>query len=164
MTTSIESLRAQLARQLDGTHPLLVIETDDERMVREALFDAVDSGIPYRRWTAVHGLASGRLDAELIPDTAHPAAALAWLPMHARRDRAITVFYDLCAHLADPKTLRALREAVLWAQGNFVAQAAGMPEVPRFELPHPVAGTGRAAMQALAEKIAAGVIARLGAP
>jgi len=51
-----------------------------------------------------------------------------------------------------------------WAQGNFVAQAAGMPEVPRFELPHPVAGTGRAAMQALAEKIAAGVIARLSAP
>ena len=147
MTTSIESLRAQLARQLDGTHPLLVIETDDERMVREALFDAVDSGIPYRRWTAVHGLASGRLDAELIPDTAHPAAALAWLPMHARRDRAITVFYDLCAHLADPKTLRALREAVLWAQGNFgvvilVERRADLPasiaaDAVRVEVPAP---------------------------
>ena len=147
MTTSIEALRLQLARQLDGTHPFVVIETDDERTVREVLFDAVPSSTPYRRWTAVHGLASGRLDAELIPETEHPAAALAWLPIHARRERAITVFYDLCAHLSDPKTLRALREAVLWAEPNFgvvilVERRAELPaalagDALRVEIPAP---------------------------
>ncbi len=48
-----------------------------------------------------------------------------------------------------------------WAQGNFVAQASGMPDVPRLELPHPVAGSGVAAMQALALRIRDEVLARL---
>jgi len=49
-----------------------------------------------------------------------------------------------------------------WPQGDFVAAAAGMPAVPRLRLPHPVAGTGRAAMAALATRIVDEVIARLG--
>ncbi len=48
-----------------------------------------------------------------------------------------------------------------WAQGNFVAGAAGMPDIPRQQLPHPVAGSGREAMDDLADQIADLVIARL---
>ena len=54
--------------------------------------------------------------------------------------------------------------ADFWPQGDFVARAAGMPDVPRLQLPHPVAGTGAAALQALAERIWHDVLARLGSP
>jgi len=49
-----------------------------------------------------------------------------------------------------------------WPQGDFVATAAGMPDIPRLRLPHPVAGSGKAAMAALAARITGEVIARLG--
>jgi hypothetical protein len=48
-----------------------------------------------------------------------------------------------------------------WAQGDFVATAAGMPDIPRHQLPHPVAGSGKDAMSTLAEEIAEQLIARL---
>jgi len=48
-----------------------------------------------------------------------------------------------------------------WAQGDFVAQAGGMPDVPRLQLPHPVAGSGKAALALLAADIADEVLARL---
>lgn len=48
-----------------------------------------------------------------------------------------------------------------WPQGNFVARAEGMPDVPRVEVPHPIAGTGADAMAAVAEQICAEVIERL---
>lgn len=48
-----------------------------------------------------------------------------------------------------------------WPQGDFVAQAEGMPAVPRVQLPHPVAGIGRAAMADLAEQISEEVLKRL---
>ena len=48
-----------------------------------------------------------------------------------------------------------------WPQGDFVASAEGMPEVPRVQLPHPVAGSGRAAMAELASSIAGQVLDRL---
>lgn len=47
------------------------------------------------------------------------------------------------------------------AQGSFVARAAGMPEVPRVLLPHPVAGTGRDAMMEVARSVAATVLESL---
>ncbi len=47
------------------------------------------------------------------------------------------------------------------AQGNFVARAAGMPEVPRVLLPHPVAGTGREAMMEVARSITPTVLESL---
>jgi hypothetical protein len=51
-----------------------------------------------------------------------------------------------------------------WPQGNFVAAASGMPDIPRLRLPHPVAGSGKAAMTALATRVTEEVIARLGKP
>ncbi len=48
-----------------------------------------------------------------------------------------------------------------WDQGDFVAEAGGMPELPRLQLPHPVAGTGATAMTELARQIAPDIVARL---
>jgi len=47
------------------------------------------------------------------------------------------------------------------AQGEFVARSFGMPDVPRVLLPHPVAGTGEAAMRRVAERIAPTILAAL---
>ena len=55
----------------------------------------------------------------------------------------------------------ALVTSKFWPQGDFVARAEGMPAVPRVRLPHPVAGTGKAAMQALANDISTEVLRRL---
>ena len=46
-------------------------------------------------------------------------------------------------------------------QGDFVARAEGMPDVPRLVVPHPVAGIGKAAMAELAGAVGDELIARL---
>ena len=48
-----------------------------------------------------------------------------------------------------------------WAQGDFIASSFGMPDVPRVQLPHPVAGTGADNHRVVAEKVAAEVVAAL---
>lgn len=55
----------------------------------------------------------------------------------------------------------ALVTEEFWGQGHFVASSAGMPDVPRIELPHPVAGTGEAAMRKVAEELAGSMVAAL---
>ena len=55
----------------------------------------------------------------------------------------------------------ALVTEEFWAQGDFVATAAGMPGLPRHRLPHPVAGSGSESMSQLADRIADDLIARL---
>lgn len=55
----------------------------------------------------------------------------------------------------------ALVTTAFWAQGDFVANSVGMPDIPRVQIPHPVAGTGRAAMKRVADEIAGEVIAQL---
>ncbi len=44
------------------------------------------------------------------------------------------------------------------AQGDFISRAAGMPEIPRVILPHPLAGTGSERMRQVAETIVDQVI------
>lgn len=46
-------------------------------------------------------------------------------------------------------------------QGNFVARSVGMPDIPRLELPHPVAGTGEKAQSEVARRSAPRVIEML---
>lgn len=55
----------------------------------------------------------------------------------------------------------ALVTEEFWPQGDFVAQSAGMPDLPRHQIPHPVAGTGEEAMAKLATEIADQLIQRL---
>ena len=47
----------------------------------------------------------------------------------------------------------ALVTSDFWSQGNFVARASGMSEVPRVELPHPVAGSGKENMRRVADAL-----------
>jgi hypothetical protein len=55
----------------------------------------------------------------------------------------------------------ALVTEEFWPQGDFVAAAAGMPTIPRVQLPHPVAGTGSAAMTIEAERIVGEILGLL---
>lgn len=48
-----------------------------------------------------------------------------------------------------------------WPQGDFMAESLGMPDAPRMCLPHPVAGTGEANLEAVAEAIAPNIIEAL---
>lgn len=63
------------------------------------------------------------------------------------------------AHRGTPAV--ALVTDMFWPQGDFVAAAAGMPSIPRIQLPHPVAGSGEAAMAAEADRIADEILDRL---
>jgi hypothetical protein len=145
--TEANALVQLLRRELDGTHPLVLVETDDEAELRAAIFAAVDAGAELRHWSAVQGLAPARIQGAAIADTSDALAALLWLPTQARYERSVTVFYDLCAHLDNPRAVRALKEAAMWARGLFgtivlVEQHAKVPdamanEVHRVSLPMP---------------------------
>jgi hypothetical protein len=54
----------------------------------------------------------------------------------------------------------ALVTTEFWPQGDFVARSVGMPDVPRVQLPHPVASTGRKHLREVADDICDEVIAR----
>jgi hypothetical protein len=55
----------------------------------------------------------------------------------------------------------ALVTEQFWLQGDLVATSAGMPDIPRLRLPHPVAGSGHDAMERVAQGIAARIVAVL---
>ncbi len=55
----------------------------------------------------------------------------------------------------------ALVTEQFWLQGDSVAASAGMPDLPRLRLPHPVAGTGHDAMGRVADDLAARIVAVL---
>jgi hypothetical protein len=55
----------------------------------------------------------------------------------------------------------ALVTTEFWLQGDAVARSVGMPDVPRVELPHPVAGSGAARMAEIATAIADDLVAHL---
>lgn len=58
----------------------------------------------------------------------------------------------------------ALLTEEFWPQGDFVAEAAGMPGVPRVRLPHPVAGTGQSRMATIATDNATAIVSALASP
>ncbi len=55
----------------------------------------------------------------------------------------------------------ALVTEAFWAQGDFVARSAGMPDIPRVQLPHPVAGTGVDNMATVATNMTPFILAEL---
>jgi hypothetical protein len=52
--------------------------------------------------------------------------------------------------------------AKFWDSGSFVARSVGMPDVPRVKLPYPVAGTGLANIERIADEAATQIVRRLG--
>ena len=55
----------------------------------------------------------------------------------------------------------ALVTEQFWLQGDSVAASAGMPDLPRLRLPHPIAGSGHDAMGRVADDHAARIVAVL---
>lgn len=55
----------------------------------------------------------------------------------------------------------ALVTTEFWPQGDFVSHSNGMPDVPRIQLPHPVAGSGEDNMGRVADDIAPKISALL---
>lgn len=56
------------------------------------------------------------------------------------------------------KAAVALVTDQFWLQGDSVAASAGMPDIPRLRLPHPVAGSGRDAMGRVADDVAQNIV------
>ncbi len=52
----------------------------------------------------------------------------------------------------------ALVTEQFWKQGDSVAASAGMPDLPRLRLPHPVAGSGSEAMRRVADGLAPRIV------
>jgi hypothetical protein len=48
-----------------------------------------------------------------------------------------------------------------WSQGDSVARFAGLPDLPRVQLPHPVAGRSGDEMDEIARSVVAPVVAGL---
>ncbi len=55
----------------------------------------------------------------------------------------------------------ALVSSEFWAQGDFIARSVGMPDVPRVQFPHPVAGAGVENMRRVALLIRDEIVAAL---
>jgi hypothetical protein len=53
----------------------------------------------------------------------------------------------------------ALVTEKFWAQGDYVAKVSGVPDLPRVQLPHPVAGRSLDEMATIADGIADAVVA-----
>ena len=55
----------------------------------------------------------------------------------------------------------ALVTTPFWPQGDFVARSVGMPDIPRLQLPHPVAASGKERMHEIALEIRAELVTLL---
>jgi hypothetical protein len=55
----------------------------------------------------------------------------------------------------------ALVSTEFWPQGDFIARSVGMPDVPRVQFPHPVAGSGIENMRRVASLIRDEIVAAL---
>jgi hypothetical protein len=48
-----------------------------------------------------------------------------------------------------------------WTQGAYVAKVAGLPEIPRVQLPHPIAGRTAPEMQVIADEVSGAIVEAL---
>ena len=98
---------------LQARHPCVFIPTHEESYALELLrCAAVGQHEPLWLWSAVRGLYPGVFeDGRPLKDTEHPAAALFYAAQQLERP-CICAMLDLCCHLSDERTLRALRETI----------------------------------------------------
>ncbi len=118
---------------LDARHPCVLIPTYEEdhamNVVRTTAMQQHRHGL---EWSVTQGLKDALLrDEATIPDTAHPAGAMAHLSMHTPAN-SIVVMLDLSGHLKDERTLRCLRELIpkLAGVGSTLVLIDGADEFP----------------------------------
>jgi hypothetical protein len=106
-TTDIDRLTAFL----NAGHPCVMIPTMEEDHAMVVVRTVADD---LRRhalaWTVTRGLHDAMIQEETsIPDTTHPAGALAHLAKHTPT-KSLVIMLDLAGHLKDERTLRSMRE------------------------------------------------------
>ncbi len=103
----MDELLDQVALLVQARFSLLYLLSHEEERVERALLRLADrQESPLWRWRSTDGILSPK--GELVPDTAAPSAALAWLKEH--NDPGFFLFMDLHALLADPLVVRSLRD------------------------------------------------------
>src|SRR5882724_6210899 len=104
----------RLADLLAARHACISINTFEESYALEVIRQvAVEQGLNARQWSVTLGLRDALIEgAPPAPHTDHPAAALFSLSRERKLREGIVIMLDLCGHLRDERTLRALREAV----------------------------------------------------
>jgi hypothetical protein len=115
----------RFAALLNAEYPCLCINTTEEDEARTLVASVfLDRVKPLDLWTASDGIRDGLLDGSRAnPDTEHPAAACAFLRLKNWIPGEGAVFLDIASQLADPRTLRELRdliEAVAKARGHLI--------------------------------------------
>src|ERR1051325_2232460 len=122
----------RLAQLLTARHPCVTILTFEESDALAATRGAAGKvGLDLLEWSVSTGLRDGLVAAApVVPNTEHPAAALAYLC--GRDERMIVAFCDLAAHLKDERVMRLLRDVIAHAArlgGNVVLidQASEFP-------------------------------------
>ncbi|MCB9838949.1 MAG: AAA family ATPase [Phycisphaeraceae bacterium] len=149
---SDNAVRATDTERLTGLiasrHPLVLIPTHEEGYALECVRSAaLELGAGLLVWDAVSGLGEGLIAGEAAADLTENAAAAMYYAATAvlgkhREGEAeappIVCFLDLCAHLNDPKALRALRNLVRTAseRGGCVALIDHADQAPAVVRSH----------------------------
>ncbi|MEM1209686.1 MAG: AAA family ATPase [Planctomycetota bacterium] len=106
----------RLEQLLRGRHPLITVETLEERLFLEGLTAAMAKlGLKGWTWSASRGLRNGVPGlASLHDETEHPAGALAYmLDQSSLTGRAdVILLLDVAEHLPEPMVARMLKELV----------------------------------------------------
>ncbi|MEM9252004.1 MAG: hypothetical protein AAGB29_06610, partial [Planctomycetota bacterium] len=106
----------RLEQLLRGRHPLITVETMEERLFLEGLSAAMAKlGLKGWTWSASRGLRDGVPGIKPLRDeTEHPAGALAHaLDQSSLMGRAdVVVMLDVAEHLPEPTVARMLKDLV----------------------------------------------------
>ncbi len=105
MPDAVDDLRLLIRSR----HPIITIETDEERRATERVRQAVDSlAMQCYEWNLVEGIKSTPpAAAQMMPHTAKPPDALAYIM--TKGWPAVFVMCELCVHLKDNTLQRILR-------------------------------------------------------
>ncbi|MCA9309911.1 MAG: AAA family ATPase [Phycisphaerales bacterium] len=108
--------QGRIEQLLESQHPCIAVVSDEEPYALDLVRQATMGGArKFMVWSVVDGLRDGLLeDAETLPETDHPAAGLYALSQW--REPFVAVFLDLCLHLEDGRTRRALRQLIAHAE------------------------------------------------
>jgi len=102
----------RMTQLLTARHPCVTILTYEEAQAISVVRGAAGKvTLDLLEWSVSTGLKDGlAAAAPVVPNTEHPAAALAYLC--DREERMVAVFCDLAAHLKDERVMRLLRELI----------------------------------------------------
>jgi SpoVK/Ycf46/Vps4 family AAA+-type ATPase len=104
----------RLEQLLDGYHPCILINTNEEAFAREMVVAAaVNLQVSLRTWTVTEGLRDGLLTGSpCVGGTENPAAGLLYMSHQSQSGAFLAMAMDLLEHLSEPRVLRVLRDLI----------------------------------------------------